>query len=172
MNLQMHHDPLKDLVSRAIAGPERFELPWYCHGISPMHRAMIYRTAKTKLAESYGPNYQILWNPIQELTKIDLEYQLGQCLEWIDAKHWTKQISQAEKSVEGFVQGERTIWGNASIRVLWCWNQSNWRDFLNATPWMATGVVYNLATLRSWVSRSLELGKWQPAVGPTSRYLL
>ncbi|MFZ4470427.1 MAG: hypothetical protein ACOYOZ_14295, partial [Pirellula sp.] len=77
-------------------------------------------------------------------------------IEWIDVGVWSSQI------------GLRMARDPGSLRVLWCWNQPNWREFLAVTPWMAIGVVYNLASLQAWVRQSLRLGKWHLALGSRS----
>jgi hypothetical protein len=48
----------------------------------------------------------------------------------------------------------------APLRLLWCWPPENYHDFHSAVPWMASGVVYNLLTLRGWVERALLQGHW------------
>jgi hypothetical protein len=123
-----------------------------------MHRALVYRTVLAELAKTQEPGHRILWRASREFdvgtqrTDADL---IGQ-IEWIDVGVWSSQI------------GLRMARDPGSLRVLWCWNQPNWREFLGVTPWMATGVVYNLASLQVWVRQSLRLGKWHLALGSRS----
>ena len=162
---------LEELIASAIAGPDRFELPWHCHGISSMHRALIHRLALRELKQSYGSNHRILWMPVQDPPQPYVTDPSDQSLVWIDASLWANQIAKANIQSDYPADGHLRVRSDSTIRILWCWNQINWQDFLSATPWMATGVVYNLTTLKSWIRRSLRLGKWQAAIGPTSSYL-
>lgn len=158
--------PLSRIVARAIAGPNRWEQHWHCIGLAPMHRALVYRIVLAELAKTKEPGHRILWRASREFdagtqgTETDLIGQTsGQTsgqIEWIDVGVWSSQI------------GLRMARDPGSLRVLWCWNQPNWREFLAVTPWMATGVVYNLASLQVWVRQSLRLGKWHLALGSRS----
>ena len=154
--------PLSRIVARAIAGPNRWEQHWHCIGLEPMHRALVYRTVLAELAKTKEPGHRILWRASREFdagtqrTDTDLSGQTSGQIEWIDVGVWSSQI------------GLRMARDPGSLRVLWCWNQPNWREFLAVTPWMATGVVYNLASLQVWVRQSLRLGKWHLALGSRS----
>jgi len=158
--------PLSRIVARAIAGPNRWEQHWHCIGLAPMHRALVYRMVLAELAKTKEPGHRILWRVSRgfdagtQRTDTDLIGQTsGQTsgqIEWIDVGVWSSQI------------GLRMARDPGSLRVLWCWNQPNWREFLGVTPWMATGVVYNLASLQVWVRQSLRLGKWHLALGSRS----
>jgi hypothetical protein len=154
--------PLSRIVARAIAGPNRWEQHWHCIGLAPMHRALVYRIVLAELAKTKEPGHRILWRASREFdagtqgTETDLIGQTSGQIEWIDVGVWSSQI------------GPRMARDPGSLRVLWCWNQPNWREFLAVTPWMATGVVYNLASLQVWVRQSLRLGKWHLALGSRS----
>ena len=158
--------PLSRIVARAIAGPNRWEQHWHCIGLEPMHRALVYRIVLAELAKTNEPGHRILWRASREFdagtqgTETDLfgqtSAQTSGQIEWIDVGVWSSQI------------GPRMARDPDSLRVLWCWNQPNWREFLAVTPWMATGVVYNLASLQVWVRQSLRLGKWHLALGSRS----
>ena len=153
---------LSRIVARAIAGPNRWEQHWHCIGLAPMHRALVYRIVLTELAKTKDPGHRILWRASREFdagtqrTDPGPGGQIGGQIEWIDVGVWSSQI------------GLRLARDPGSLRVLWCWNQPNWREFLGVTPWMATGVVYNLASLQVWVRQSLRLGKWHLALGSRS----
>ena len=153
---------LSRIVARAIAGPNRWEQHWHCIGLAPMHRALVYRIVLDELARTKEPGHRILWRASGMLDsgsqRIDPGPggQIGGQIEWIDVGVWSSQI------------GPRLARDPGSLRVLWCWNQPNWREFLGVTPWMATGVVYNLASLQVWVRQSLRLGKWHLALGSRS----
>lgn len=129
---------IEEIFSKAIAGSDRFEQHWECVGISPMHRALIRRLAISSLQKHHGKDHRIVWTS-------DSPH-----IRWIDS--------------DLFVEGLGSL-DHGSMQILWCWNEPNWRDFLAATPWTITGVVYNLATLKSWISRCVLLGKWQAAQG-------
>ncbi len=129
---------IEEIFSKAIAGSDRFEQHWECVGISPMHRALIRRLAVSSLQKHHGKDHRIVWTS-------DSPH-----IRWIDS--------------DLFVEGLGSL-DHGSMQILWCWNEPNWRDFLAATPWTITGVVYNLATLKSWISRCVLLGKWQAAQG-------
>jgi hypothetical protein len=154
--------PLSRIVARAIAGPNRWVQHWHCIGLEPMHRALVYRIVLAELEKSKEPGHRILWRASREFdagtqgTETDLIGQTSGQIEWIDVGVWSSQI------------GPRMARDPGSLRVLWCWNQPNWREFLAVTPWMATGVVYNLASLQVWVRQSLRLGKWHLALGSRS----
>ena len=154
--------PLSRIVARAIAGPNRWEQHWHCIGLAPMHRALVYRTVLAELAKTKEPGHRIVWRASREFeagtqgTETDLSGQTSGQIEWIDVGVWSSQI------------GLRMARDPSSLRVLWCWNQPNWREFLAVTPWMAIGVVYNLASLQVWVRQSLRLGKWHLALGSRS----
>ena len=154
--------PLSRIVARAIAGPNRWEQHWHCIGLAPMHRALVYRIVLAELAKTKEPGHRILWRASREFeagtqgTETDLSGQTSGQIEWIDVGVWSSQI------------GLRMARDPGSLRVLWCWNQPNCREFLAVTPWMATGVVYNLASLQVWVRQSLRLGKWHLALGSRS----
>jgi len=150
---------LSSTVARAIAGPNRWEQHWHCIGLAPMHRALVYRTVLAELHQSREPGYRILWRASRVTDKIAdkiTEQDIDGRIEWIDARLWSSQIVPRPDRSPG------------SVRILWCWNQPNWREFLSVTPWMATGVVYNLASLQTWVRNCLRLGKWHLAVGSRS----
>jgi hypothetical protein len=129
---------LDEVLSKAISGSDRFEQHWEFKGISPMHRALIRRLVLSHLRKHQGKDHRIVWNS-------DLHH-----VRWIDSAL--------------FLEGQGSL-DHGSMQILWCWNQPYWREFLAATPWMLTGVVYNLPTLESWISRCLLLGKWQTAQG-------
>jgi len=154
--------PLSRIVARAIAGPNRWEQHWHCIGLAPMHRALVYRIVLAELAKTKEPGHRILWRASRGFdagtqgTETDLSGQTSGQIEWIDVGVWSSQI------------GLRMARDPGSLRVLWCWNQPNCREFLAVTPWMATGVVYNLASLQVWVRQSLRLGKWHLALGSRS----
>jgi hypothetical protein len=158
--------PISRIVARAIAGPNRWEQHWHCIGLEPMHRALVYRIVLAELAKTKEMGHRILWRASREFdagtqrTETDLTGQAsGQAsgqIEWVDVGVWSSQI------------GPRMARDPGSLRVLWCWNQPNWREFLAVTPWMATGVVYNLDSLQVWVRQSLRLGKWHLALGSRS----
>lgn len=157
---------LSRIVARAIAGPNRWEQHWHCIGLAPMHRALVYRIVLAELARTKESGHRILWRASGVFDagshRIDpgpggqIGEQVGGQIEWIDVGVWSNQI------------GLRMARDQCSLRVLWCWNQPNWREFLAVTPWMATGVVYNLASLQVWVRQSLRLGKWHLALGSRS----
>lgn len=161
---------LSRIVARAIAGPNRWEQHWHCIGLVPMHRALVYRIVLAELAKTKEPGHRIQWRvsgvfdagsqrtdpgPGGQIGE-QIGGQIGGQIEWIDVGVWSSQI------------GPRLARDPGSLRVLWCWNQPNWREFLGVTPWMATGVVYNLASLQVWVRQSLRLGKWHLALGSRS----
>jgi hypothetical protein len=154
--------PLSRIVARAIAGPNRWDQHWHCIGLAPMHRALVYRTVLAELAKTKEPGHRIVWRASREFeagtqgTETDLSGQTSGQIEWIDVGVWSSQI------------GLRMARDPGSLRVLWCWNQPNCREFLAVTPWMATGVVYNLDSLQVWVRQSLRLGKWHLALGSRS----
>lgn len=149
----MNSESLETLIAKSVAGPSRYQQHWRCIGIAPVHRALIYRLALDHLQESYGVTHRILWMPDQTSTGT-ADYQAPDAaVVWIDAQQCASRLVPT-----------RTHSGT-NIRVLWCWNQHNWREFLSLTPWMANGVVYNLESLKSWVRRSLDSGNWQPAIG-------
>lgn len=129
---------IEEIFSKAIAGSDRFEQHWECVGISPMHRALIRRLAISSLQKHHGKDHRIVWNSDSP------------DIRWIDSNLFLEGLGSLD---------------NRSMQILWCWNEPNWRDFLAATPWTITGVVYNLATLKSWISRCVLLGKWQAAQG-------
>ncbi len=149
---------LSRIVARAIAGPNRWEQHWHCIGLAPMHRALVYRIVLDELARTKEPGHRILWRASGMLDSGSqrIDPGPGGQIEWIDVGVWSSQI------------GLRLARDPGSLRVLWCWNQPNWREFLGVTPWMATGVVYNLASLQVWVRQSLRLGKWHLALGSRS----
>jgi hypothetical protein len=149
---------LSRIVSRAIAGPNRWEQHWHCIGLAPMHRALVYRIVLAELARTKEPGHRILWRASGafDAGSQRIDPGPGGQIEWIDVGVWSSQI------------GPRLARDPGSLRVLWCWNQPNWREFLGVTPWMATGVVYNLASLQVWVRQSLRLGKWHLALGSRS----
>ncbi|MFO0410197.1 MAG: hypothetical protein ACK50R_01000, partial [Planctomycetota bacterium] len=117
---------------------DRFEQHWECVGISPIHRALIRRLAISSLQKHHGKDHRIVWTS-------DSPH-----IRWIDSNLFLEGLGSLD---------------HGSMQILWCWNEPNWRDFLAATPWTITGVVYNLATLKSWISRCVLLGKWQAAQG-------
>ncbi len=153
---------LSRIVARAIAGPNRWEQHWHCIGLAPMHRALVYRIVLAELEKTKEPGHRILWRVSGVFDagnqRIDPGPggQIGGQIEWIDVGVWSSQI------------GPRLARDSGSLRVLWCWNQPNWREFLGVTPWMAAGFVYNLASLQAWVRQSLRLGKWHLALGSRS----
>jgi hypothetical protein len=128
-----------------------------------MHRALVYRIVLAELHKSREPGYRILWRASRvtdkvadKITEQGIDGRIDGRIEWIDVGLWSSQI------------GPRLDRFSGSLRILWCWNQPNWREFLSVTPWMATGVVYNLASLQTWVRHCLRLGKWHLAVGSGS----
>lgn len=153
---------LSRIVARAIAGPNRWEQHWHCIGLAPMHRALVYRLVLAELAKTKEPGHRILWRASGVFDAGSQWFdpgpggQISGQIEWIDVGVWSSQI------------GPRMARDPGSLRILWCWNQPNWREFLGVTPWMATGVVYNLASLQVWVRQSLRLGKWHLALGSRS----
>lgn len=153
---------LSRIVARAIAGPNRWEQHWHCIGLAPMHRALVYRVVLAELAKTKEPGHRILWRASGVFDAGSQRFdpgpggQISGQIEWIDVGLWSSQI------------GPRMARDPGSLRILWCWNQPNWREFLGVTPWMATGVVYNLASLQVWVRQSLRLGKWHLALGSRS----
>ena len=149
----MNSESLETLIEKSVAGPGRYQLHWRCIGISPMHRALIYRLALAHLKESFGPTYRLLWTTDQTWPQNADGQSIDAGVVWIDAK----------QSASCLVPNR--IHSDANIRVLWCWNHHHWRDFLSLAPWMINGVVYNLETLKSWVRHSLDSGNWQPAIG-------
>lgn len=153
---------LSRIVARAIAGPNRWEQHWHCIGLAPMHRALVYRLVLAELAKTKEPGHRILWRASGVFDAGSQRFdpgpgsQISGQIEWIDVGVWSSQI------------GPRMARDPGSLRILWCWNQPNWREFLGVTPWMATGVVYNLSSLQVWVRQSLRLGKWHLALGSRS----
>ena len=157
---------LSRIVARAIAGPNRWEQHWHCIGLAPMHRALVYRIVLAELEKTKEPGHRILWRASGVFDAGSQRFdpgpggqiggQISGQIEWIDVGVWSSQI------------GPRLARDSGSLRVLWCWNQPNMREFLGVTPWMAAGVVYNLASLQAWVRQSLRLGKWHLALGSRS----
>lgn len=155
---------LESMIAKAICGPERLEQHWHFIGISPMHRALIQRLALAQLPRSTPNRSSIVWklssqwhNPYQS------ELNRG-VVEWIDAGIWSDTVRLNSVS-QGNNLYPRLHCGCA-VRVLWCWNQPNWREFMAVQPWLADVVVYNLATLKSSIALSLKLGQWRSAVSP------
>ena len=146
---------LAETISKAISGPDRWEQHWQCIGLLPMHRALIYRLALAELQGSWGANRRILWRPSQAWEDSTEPSGIDGGIEWIDAGLW----------VNSQVHGPTPSHSGSAMRVLWCWNLPNWKEFLALSPWMAKGVVYNLPSLKSWIRQSLRLGKWHAAAG-------
>lgn len=157
---------LESILAKAIAGPDCFEQHWISIGIRPMHRALIHRLAIQAVQKSYGPNHRIYWQTSQDEHDLPAPKNHFRRIEWIDASLWASRFRSAETGSPGQEPLNDELFArlpSSSIRILWCWNTRNWRDFLTATPWMVSGLVYNLSSLNSWVQRSLKSGTWNPA---------
>jgi len=158
---------LESILAKAIAGPDRFEQHWFSIGIQPMHRALIHRLAIQEVQKSYGSNHRIYWQTSQDGLDLPATETHIRRIEWIDASLWASPLRAKETDSPGqesYTDELLERRPSNSIRILWCWNTRNWRDFLTATPWMVSGLVYNLASLNSWVQRSLNSGTWNPAI--------
>ena len=138
---------IDEIVCKSIAGSGRFEQHWECVGVSPMHRALIHRLALAQTKKHHGNDHKIVWNSESSDVR------------WIDGDLFVKSLDSEDHCLSKIHRFGNS--GETSMQILWCWNQPNWREFLKVTPWTVTGVVYNLATLRSWVSRCINSGKWQ-----------
>ena len=159
---------IEAIVAQAIAGPDRFEQYWISIGIRPMHRALIRRLAQQELQKSFGSTHRICWQTKQDGQDIPANLARTCRVEWIDVGLWINEFQRMKSesiNVETRTSHLFAPLSSGSLRILWCWNTRNWRDFMTATPWMASGVVYNLASLNSWVRQSLHSGTWTAAVG-------
>jgi hypothetical protein len=144
---------------------------WSLHGIAPMHRALIRRIASEHLVGSQ----KIQWSVFESDAPLAPASELGCDIHWFSVDvlraccESTGSLGTGSQCTGSQCTGSQCIGGKISsrggvseapLRLLWCWPPENYRDFHSAVPWMASGVVYNLLTLRGWVERALLQGHW------------
>lgn len=139
---------------------------WSLNGIAPMHRALIRRVASERLVGSQ----KIQWSVFESDAPLVPASELGCDIHWFSVDvlracwEYTGSLGTGSQYIGSqYIGGKISSRGGVSeapLRLLWCWPPENYHDFHSAVPWMASGVVYNLLTLRGWVERALLQGHW------------
>jgi hypothetical protein len=144
---------------------------WSLHGIAPMHRALIRRIASERLVGSQKIQWSVFESNSPQVPASELGFDihwfsvdvLRACCESTDSLGTGSQYTGSQYTGSQCIGGKISSRGGVSeapLRLLWCWPPENYHDFHSAVPWMASGVVYNLLTLRGWVERALLQGHW------------
>ena len=129
---------------------------WALHGIAPMHRALIRRIASERLVGSQ----KIQWSVFESNDVLMTTSEFGFDIHWFSVDLLrAKSLSPDSQCIGGEICSRGGV-SKVPLRLLWCWPPENYRDFQSTVPWMASGVVYNLHTLRGWVERALLQGHW------------
>jgi hypothetical protein len=121
-----------------------------------MHRALIRRIATERLSCSQ----RIQWSVIDTNDLQPTTFESGYDIHWFSLDSLEESSRTLHPQPFGRSISSRGGVQDLPLRLLWCWPPENYRDFHSAVPWMASGVVYNLHTLRSWVERALNQGHW------------
>ena len=129
---------------------------WALQGIAPMHRALIRRIASERLVGSQ----KIQWSVFESNDVLMTNSEFGFDIHWFSVDLLrAKSLSPDSQCIGGDICSRGGV-SRVPLRLLWCWPPENYRDFQSTIPWMASGVVYNLHTLRGWVERALLQGNW------------
>lgn len=136
------------------------EQRWLTIGISPTHRALIYRLGLRELRELQRNKGRLTWRFADSFHVPTIEELATESdVVWIECRAFLEGIKNPTDRAP-FAPFRASFEIPKKLVILWCWNEQNRFGLHEASSCEYQGVVYNLSTLQSWIRRALQLGRW------------